>query len=446
MIRTNRKKIVISLIVCYLLTFIFNPNFTMAESESLNLDAEAAILVDASTGKVLYEKNIEDAYPIASMTKMMTEYLVLEAINNGDISWETKTEISDYAYSISANNSFSGVGLRLDHEYTVRELYDAMAIYSDNATTITLAELLAGSEGDFVKMMNEKAEALGLPNYEFVNSTGLSNLDLGQNYPKGTEPDDDNLLSAESVALLAYSLIRDYPEVLETSSITNKNFYDQEIRNWNWMLPHDTDYLKQFYYEGVDGLKTGWTSEAGYCFTGTAIRDDMRLISVVIKTPSEPARFKETKKLLDYGYDNFEKVELYPAKYQIKDQSTIPVIKGKEKSVDVQTKEPISLVIPTDDKKLYKPKYVLNEKLLNKEGELTAPFKKGEKIGQMTLEYTGENDLGFLPGVDTSTSQSDLVTTAEVEKANWFVLMMRGIGGFFGNVWSGITGGIKGLF
>lgn len=154
-------------------------------ADELELEAESVILVDAETGKILYAKDPDVALPPASMTKIMTEYLVWEAIENGDISWDTTTQISDYAYSISANGDFSGVGLTQQKDYTVKELYEAMAINSDNATSIALAELIAGSESEFVKLMNEKGEELGLQEYKFVNSTGLDNESLGDNYPEG---------------------------------------------------------------------------------------------------------------------------------------------------------------------------------------------------------------------------------------------------------------------
>ncbi len=165
-------------------------------ADELELEAESVILVDAETGKILYAKDPDVALPPASMTKIMTEYLVWEAIENGDISWDTTTQISDYAYSISANGDFSGVGLTQQKDYTVKELYEAMAINSDNATSIALAELIAGSESEFVKLMNEKGEELGLQEYKFVNSTGLDNESLGDNYPEGTSPNDTNLLSS----------------------------------------------------------------------------------------------------------------------------------------------------------------------------------------------------------------------------------------------------------
>jgi len=333
------------LAVVSLTFFIFVLQPDTSRAQTFETKAQSAIIVDANTGKILYAKNEKEALPPASMVKMMTEYIVLEKIANGELSWDTTTQISDYAYSISANDSFSGVGLKQNVEYTVRELYEAMAINSDNATTIALAELIAGSEGEFVKLMNEKAEEMKLPEYKFVNSTGLENSSLDGNHPEGTKADDTNLLSARSLALLAYHLVNDYPEVLEISSIPETKFDGQTIRNWNWMLPHDATYLKPFHYEGVDGLKTGYTELAGYSFTSTAQKGDQRLITVVMKTGSEEERFKETARLLDYGFNSFEEVELFEAGYKLEDESTIPVAKGKEDSVEVVLGESISYPI-----------------------------------------------------------------------------------------------------
>src|SRR5690606_13642676 len=205
---------------------------------AININAKNAILIDAETGKILYENNADVPAPIASMTKMMTEYLVLEAIDEGTITWETETQIDEFLHSLSANSNSSGVGLRLNHNYTVKELYYAMAIYSDNATTMALARLIGGTEDGFVKMMNEKAAELGIQDAHFVNSSGLPNSMLGEYRINGSSADEENLLSAKSVALLAYSLIRDYPEVLEVSSIPQFEFYCEKLNNWNWMLKH----------------------------------------------------------------------------------------------------------------------------------------------------------------------------------------------------------------
>ncbi|MDY0404108.1 serine hydrolase [Virgibacillus sp. 179-BFC.A HS] len=412
-------------------------------AESIDLKAESAILVDADSGKILLAKNADQALPPASMTKMMTEYLVLEAIKKGDISWDTTTQISDYAYSISGNDTFSGVGLTQDKDYTVKDLYKAMAINSDNGTTIALAELVAGSEGEFVKMMNKKAKEMKLPDYKFVNSTGLDNESLGKNYPKGTDPDGVDLLSARSSALLAYRLVTDYPEALEYSSVPKAKFADQTIINWNWMLPHHTVNFDQYYYEGVDGLKTGHTDLAGYCFTATAERDGHRLISVVMKTKSEDTRFKETAKLLDYGYSQFAEKTVFPKGYQLKGHKTLPVVKGKEDNVGIATKNEFKVMLKKGDEKKYKVVYHIDKSKLNADGKLVAPVKKGEKIGTAEIVYDGK-DLGYING--QKGSQIDLVATKDVEKSNWFMLSLGALGDFFTNLFSSVVDMVKGWF
>ncbi|MFD2627323.1 serine hydrolase [Oceanobacillus kapialis] len=439
-----KKRLSLLLAVLVVMTSVFVQPFSAKAQSTLDIEAESAILVDAATGKIVFAKNADEALPPASMTKMMTEYLVWEAIEEGQISWDTTTQISDYPYSISANNSFSGVGLRQNKDYTVRSLYEAMAINSDNATTIALAELIAGSEGEFVKMMNEKGEEMGLPDYKFVNSTGLDNSSLGDNYPEGTEPDETNLLSAESSALLAYHLIKDYPEALEISSIPATEFDGQQIRNWNHMLDHDTTFLKQFYYEGVDGLKTGYTDKAGYSFTGTAERDGQRYISVVMKTSSEEERFAQTAKLLDYGFDNFETTELFPAGYQLEDQTDLPVAKGKEDVVSVSTGQAVSFPIKKDEADQYSINYTLDEEKLNAEGELMAPVKKGDVVGTAEVVYEGENDFGYI--MTESDGPIEIVADESVEKSNWFMLTLGAIGDFFADLFTTAVDWVKGLF
>ncbi|MGM8365481.1 D-alanyl-D-alanine carboxypeptidase family protein [Virgibacillus sp. W0181] len=438
------KSVYASFLILLLTSFIVQPTIVQA-AETLDLNAESAILVDANSGKILYEKNADEALPPASMTKMMTEYLVWEAIEEGTITWETTTEISDVLHKISGNNAFSGIGLRQDIDYTVKDLYNAMAINSDNATTMALAELIAGSEGEFVKMMNAKAEEMGLPDYKFVNSTGLDNESLGEHYPEGTKPDDTNLLSAESAALLGYHLVNDYPESLEISSIPEIEFDGRTIRNWNWMLPHDATFLKPHFYEGIDGLKTGFTEKAGYCFTGTAERNGKRLISVVMKTGSEEERFKETVKLMDYGFDNFESKELFPAGYQLKDHASLPVAKGKADQVEITLKDAYQTPIKKGEEENYSLNYNYNEDKLNAEGELQAPIKKGEKVGEATLAYAGEAGNGYI--IDKpNNNKIDIVTNQAVDKKNWFMLMLGSIGSFFGGLFSSIIDMVKGWF
>src|SRR5699024_10697289 len=162
---------------------------------SIETKAESAIIVDVESGKILYAKNENEAMHPASMSKMMIEYLVLKNIDEGNISWDTTMEISDYVYDISANVNFSGVALKKDKKYTVKELYEAMAINYDNATTIALAELIDGDEGKAVTLMNQTAEELGMEDYKFVNTTGLDNESLEGKHPEGTKADETNLLS-----------------------------------------------------------------------------------------------------------------------------------------------------------------------------------------------------------------------------------------------------------
>lgn len=423
----------------FALLLILQPDVTKVEAKAVETKAESAIIVDVNTGKVLYAKNENEALPPASMTKMMTEYIVLEKIDQGEIDWNTTTQISDYAYSISANNSFSGVGLRQNVDYTVKELYEAMAINSDNATSIALAELIAGSEGEFVKLMNQKAEEMNLPDFKFVNSTGLDNESLDGNHPEGTKADDTNLLSARSAALLAYHLVSDYPEVLDISSIPETKFDDQTIKNWNWMLPHDATYLKQYYYEGVDGLKTGHTDLAGYTFTSTATQKDRRLITVVMKTASEDERFKETAKLLDYGFSQFDVTELFKAGYQLQDKPSVPVTKGKEKTVDIALKEDISIPIEKGTEESYRIEYNFDESAFNENGELVAPIKKGDKVGTAELVFDGGEEFGYILDGESKVSV-DLVTTSDVDKKNWFSLMLGAIGQFFVNLYDKFIG------
>lgn len=429
-------------VVCFTSVATMVPNNAKAESDPLGINAEAAILLDAKTGKVLYQKNPDAVLGVASMSKMMTEYMVLEAIHNKKISWDQKVMINEYVHNLSAAPGLSNVGLTQGEEYTVKELYEAMAIFSGNAATVALAETVAGTEKNFVALMNKKAKELGLNDYNFVNSSGLNNESLLGNIPAGG-PNDENVMSARAVAKLAFHLINDYPEVIETASTPKLNFKKdgREYPNFNWMLPGLI-----FEYKGVDGLKTGSTDFAGYCFTATAERNGQRFISVVMKADSKDSRFTETRKVLDYAFNNFAEEEVLPKHYQVKGTKTLPVVKGKGDNVKIYTKDAINLVLKNGEKENYKAVLVLDKKKLTKDGELTAPVKKGDKIGYVTIESKTDDDFGFLYGKGDKTIKVDVIAAENVEKANGFVLMMRGIGGFFGDVWGSVSSAVKGWF
>lgn len=427
--------------LCISTVFSGLPQKVNAETDPLGLKAEAAILLDAETGKILYEKNADTVLGVASMAKMMTEYLVLEAIHNNKISWDQKVKINEYVHKLSAAPGLSNVGLTQGEEYTVKELYEAMAIHSGNAASVALAEVISGTEKNFVALMNKKAEELGLQDFKFVNSTGLNNSSMLGNHPEGS-PDEENVMSARATAKLAFHLINEYPEVLDTAKVPRLKFRDgREYTNFNWMLP-----TLIYQYEGIDGLKTGSTEFAGYGFTATAVRNGQRFISVVMKANSKDERFSETRKVLDYAFSNFAEEEILPEEFQVKGKKSLPVTKGKEDKVEIYSKESISMVIKSGEKENYQAKLVLDKKKLNKNGELTAPVKKGETVGYITLESKDGKEISFLTEAGEELIKVDVIAAKDVEKANWFVLMMRGIGGFFGDVWGSVASAVKGLF
>ena len=441
--KKKKSKIVSLLMIPLLLLSMFIQMPKASAETDLGLTVDAAILIDADSGKILYEQNADTSLGIASMTKMMTEYLLLDAIKKGTVSWDQEYRVTEYTYKVSQDRSLSNVPLRADGTYTIRELYEAMAIYSANAATIAIAETIAGTEAEFLKLMNAKAEELGLEGYKFVNSTGLNNTNLFGMHPAGTGAEDENVMPAKSMAKLAYHLLKDHPEVLETSQISKKKFREGtddeiEMENWNFMLPGLV-----FEYEGVDGLKTGTTTFAGQCFTGTAERNGTRLIAVVMKAVdsegknSRKARFDAAAKLFDYGFGQFSKQEMVPANYAVKGHKTIPVTKGKEDEVGIATKENLSFMVKSSDQDAYTTKLVLDKKKL--EGEV----KKGTVVGKLVVERKEGSDYGFIDGSDLAV---DVVTTENVERASGISLFFQGIGSFFGGLWSSVTGFVGGLF
>lgn len=444
-----KKAIIIGLILSLLGTLAIGGVPADAQGH-FDVNAESAILVDAKTGAILFEKNADVALPPASMSKMMTEYLVLEALSEGQFSWDTVVTASDYAHYLGALDGTSRVWLALGEERTVEELYTAMAVYSANDATVALAELVAGSEERFVQMMNEKAAELGMTNSTFVNSTGLPNRLLGQ-YMHTGQPEDENAMSARDTAILAQALVRDYPEVLRFSSIPvvepgeEEGHFPVRLLNFNWMLEgHPQLDAKPHAYQGLDGLKTGYTELAGYCFTGTAEREGIRLISVVMRTESMSSRFQETRKLLDYGFNNFNYHTFAEEGDTIQEFEVLPVAKGKQKEVPVALGASLEMLIHEDDQEAYNIDVVLHPDVTNDEGVLEAPLAEGDIVGYARLVYTGSNNYGLLQGEDTL--EAPLVAMEDVDKAGWIRTMMRGIGGFFSGVWTSVVDGVKNWF
>jgi len=426
------------------LTLTFQGQFASkaeAASDPLGLKAKSAILVDYNSGQILYEKDASKVYPPASMTKMMTEYLVMQALHSKKLTWNTKVSISDYVYQISQNRAYSNVPLKKDYEYTVRELYEAMAIYSANGATIALAEKVGGTEKNFVDLMNKTAKKFGMTSAHYINSSGLENEDLGKFAPYG-DSKASNQLSALDLAKLAYHVIKDYPDALEISKIPLKNFtagVDAPIQmvNWNYMLPGFGANMSKFKYDGVDGLKTGHTDLAGYCFTGTVNRNGHRLISVVMGTNSDAQRFEQTRALFDYGYQQFTDKTIAKKGQLIKGSKTVPVHNGKKGEVNVAFGDSYKTAVASGEKVATNFKVVLDKSKLNKDGSLEAPVKKGEKVGYVTLSHKGDTHYGYLYNTN---SKVPVIAAEQVDRNNWFVRMLKGIGSFFSSIFSWIAG------
>lgn len=418
----------------FLVSMIANPSPVSAEEAAqndLSLAVGSAVLIEANTGQVLYMYNENVALPPASMSKMMTEYLVLENIKDGKISWDSEVTVGENASSTIGSRIFLAEG----DKHTVEELYIAMAIASANDASIALAEFIAGSEEAFAKQMNEKATEIGLSEQaHFINATGLNREDMEEKFRPATI-EGETLLTAKDAALLALHILREHPEATEYSSIPTQKFRERDqtpMTNLNWMLEGWKDYnnfISPTAYEGMDGLKTGYTSQAGYCFTGTAERDGMRLISVVMNTASDSERFTQTAKLMDYGFNNFEKKTLLPAKSELDLLQSVKISKGVEKEVSLVTEEGLELMVrkgEEDDKFSMVAEPLADD-------QLVAPIQQGQVLGTVTITYDGPEQIE---------RTVNLVAADDVEKASWIRLLFRAIGNFFANIFNGI----KGLF
>lgn len=435
MITIDWKKIFKSSLIASLALPFFGTTAAFAEeteSKDLEVEAESAILIDFETSQILYNQNAEEERGIASMTKMLVEYILFEEIEAGNIDWDTEITISEYAHNISQNYALSNVPLRVGETYTVQEMYESLAIYSANGSTIALAEEIEGSEEAFVDRMRELVESWGITDYELYNTTGLNNSFLeGQHY-SGSDEDAENYMSAKDIAIVSQRLIADYPEVLKTASIPTKTFREGTsdaigMMNWNWMLEglsHER--------ADVDGLKTGTTQIAGATFAGTAESEGRRLVSVVMGAgdgfTNRGQRFEETSKLFDFGFEQFTFESIVEKDMNLEDDYNLSVRNGVNEEVSLVTTESLELYLPEGtDMDQFSFTFVPDEDRVNQEGQVEAPVSIGESLGVLIVDNL--EDIEF---VDGDTPDTINVAAAEsVERAGFVTIMTNWFRDFF---------------
>ena len=357
---------------------LFSVRTIHAEESELNIETPSAILMEASTGKVIYEKNADDIRPPASVTKIMTMLLVLDEVEKGTISLEDEVVTSEYAASMGGSQVFLEPG----EIQTVETLLKCIAVASGNDACVCMAEYIGGTEEEFVNRMNKRAKDLGMKNTNFVNCNGLDT--------------EGHVTTARDIALMSKELITKHPEIEEYVTIwmenithtTNKGSSEFGLSNTNKLIRH---------YEYATGLKTGSTSDAMFCVSATARKNQMDMIAVIMGAPDSKTRFRDATTLLNYGFakcmkyidDGLENLE------------PIEIKNGTEKTIKIK-QEPFEYIdIEGHDLLKIEKKIKINKKL-------TAPIKTGEQVGEMEY-YIGEEKLGSTP----------IIATQTIEKMNY---------------------------
>ena len=373
------KKIIFILISLF--SFIFIKNVSAVE---MDISAKSAILVDFNTGKVLYSKNENEPLAMASMTKVMSMLLIMEKIDDGSLKYDDIVEISTESSSMGGSQIFLNPG----DKYKVVDLLKGVAMASANDAVVALAEKTYGSKEHFIEAMNKKAESLGLKNTHFVNVHGLD--------------EEGHYSSAYDMSVMARELLK-HEKILDFTRVYEE-YLTKPDGSQIWLV--NTNKLVRF-YDGVDGLNTGFTQNAGYCLTATGKKNNLRLISVVMGEESIEKRSSDTVKLLNYGFNTF-KVNLIKNKSEI--LGKVNVQKGKKENVDVVlVNDLIELLNASDKPSNYKFKILVDK--------LTAPVKKGDVIGK--VKVLNDNDILI--------SEVDITVNENVLKANLWDLFKRNL-------------------
>ena len=334
-----------------------------AKAVAPEVEGKSALLMDVATGTVLYEKNAHEPLAPASVTKVMTMLLIMEAISDGRISWDDQVVASEAA----AAKGGSQIYLKVGETMPVTEMLKSIAVSSANDCACAMAEHIAGSESGFVDMMNDRAKTLGMNDTNFVNCTGLDDDADAR----------DHKTSAHDIALMSRELLKNHPDIKQYTTI-----WMDTVRNGQFGLSN-TNKLVRF-YNGATGLKTGFTAAAGYCLSASAEREDMELIAVVMGCETSAQRFAACKSMLDYGFANYAVVDP-----QLEEQVTVPVKLGAAESVRA---------VPAEQKALLIEKSQKNQVNLQVEKEelVTAPVSQGQRLGTLTVRV-GDQVLSQIP-------------------------------------------------
>lgn len=344
-------------VICFFICvcFMMQSVAVFAEGNTdLGLNAKSAILMEEATGNILYESNPDERLPIASVTKVMTMLLIMEAVDSGKISLDDMVTVSENAMSYGGSTMFLETGEQL----TVNDMLKGIAVASANDGCVAMAEHLAGSESAFVDMMNEKAKKLGMENTHFMNTNGLD--------------EDDHYSSARDVAIMSRELMK-HETIFNYTSI-----WMDTLRGGKFQLANTNKLIR--FYDGANGLKTGSTSKALCCLSAAAKRNDMQLIAVVLGAPTSAERFASAKSLLDYGFANYAVNTQITAGDEVQ---KIAVEKGVDKEVDVVAGDSCSTLVKKGQEDNITKEIKIDE-------TITAPIEAGQKIGTMTISRDGE--------------------------------------------------------
>ncbi|CAI8788366.1 MULTISPECIES: serine-type D-Ala-D-Ala carboxypeptidase DacF [Bacillus] len=392
-------KRVFGILVCFMLLFsgvsVGFAQSEKAQSEKTEVEktpklaeeASSAIVIEQDTGKVLFEKSPNEKLPPASMTKIMTMLLIMEQVEKGKLKLEDKVRASEHAASMGGSQIFLEPG----EEMTVNEMLKGIAIASGNDASVAVAEHIAGSEEGFVNMMNKKAKDLGLKNTHFQNPTGL--------------PAKDHYSTAYDMSIMAKELMK-YPLIRKYTG-KYEDYLRENTEKKFWLV--NTNKLVRF-YPGVDGVKTGFTTEAKYCLTASAEKNGMRVISVVMGAPTSKERNNQVTKLLDYAFGQYTTKKLYKRGEKIQ---TVKVGKGKKEKVDLVSSDNVSLLMKKGENMDKVKQEVIAEK------KVKAPIKKGDALG--TLVIKKDKDVLL---------KQTIVAKEDVAAASWWELFKRSLGMF----------------